>query len=79
MEVRRDGHPFHMYDAILSQPEAFASVLGRNERPWMSSPPGRPRAGGYSSSASGPLITRPGSGITSQGQQGRWRLLKSAT
>jgi glutamine---fructose-6-phosphate transaminase (isomerizing) len=31
MEVRRERHPFHMYDAILSQPEAFASVLGRNE------------------------------------------------
>jgi glutamine---fructose-6-phosphate transaminase (isomerizing) len=31
MEERRERHPFHMYDAILSQPEAFASVLGRNE------------------------------------------------
>jgi glutamine---fructose-6-phosphate transaminase (isomerizing) len=31
MEERREGHPFHMYDAILSQPEAFASVLAKNE------------------------------------------------
>src|ERR671910_1506163 len=30
MEERREHHPFHMYDAILAQPEAFASVLGRN-------------------------------------------------
>jgi glutamine---fructose-6-phosphate transaminase (isomerizing) len=30
MEERRERHPFHMYDAIHSQPEAFASVLGRN-------------------------------------------------
>jgi glucosamine--fructose-6-phosphate aminotransferase (isomerizing) len=31
MEEPREGHPFHMYDAILSQPEVFARVLGRNE------------------------------------------------
>jgi glucosamine--fructose-6-phosphate aminotransferase (isomerizing) len=31
MEERRDRHPFHMYDAILEQPEAFASVLEKNE------------------------------------------------
>jgi glutamine---fructose-6-phosphate transaminase (isomerizing) len=31
MEERREHHPFHMYDAILAQPEAFARVIGRNE------------------------------------------------
>jgi glucosamine--fructose-6-phosphate aminotransferase (isomerizing) len=31
MEERREDHPFYMYDAILSQPEAFASVLAKNE------------------------------------------------
>jgi glutamine---fructose-6-phosphate transaminase (isomerizing) len=30
MEERREHHPFHMYDAILAQPEAFVRVLGRN-------------------------------------------------
>ncbi len=28
---RRERHPYHMYDAILAQPKAFARVLGRNE------------------------------------------------
>ena len=28
---RRTEHPFHMYDAILAQPEAFARAVGRNE------------------------------------------------
>jgi hypothetical protein len=27
---RRKEHPFHMYDAILDQPEAFVRVLERN-------------------------------------------------
>ena len=31
MKERRERHPFHMYDAIHSQPEAFARVLGRNK------------------------------------------------
>jgi glucosamine--fructose-6-phosphate aminotransferase (isomerizing) len=30
MEERRDRHPFHMYDAILAQPEAFVRVLEKN-------------------------------------------------
>ena len=30
MEKRRDRHPFHMHDAILAQPEAFARVLKNN-------------------------------------------------
>jgi glutamine---fructose-6-phosphate transaminase (isomerizing) len=30
MEERREHHPFHMYDAILAQPEAFARVLEKN-------------------------------------------------
>ena len=28
---RRTEHPFHMHDAILAQPEAFARAVGRNE------------------------------------------------
>src|SRR5215210_9412382 len=30
MEESREHHPFHMYDAILAQPEAFARVLEKN-------------------------------------------------
>src|SRR5215207_6247679 len=30
MEERREHHPFHMYDAILAQPEAFVRVVGKN-------------------------------------------------
>ena len=30
MERRREGHPFHMYDAILAQPEAITRVLEKN-------------------------------------------------
>src|SRR5918998_2077814 len=30
MDERRDGHPYHMYDAIFAQPEAFVSVLEKN-------------------------------------------------
>ena len=29
----RERHPYHMYDAILAQPEAFARAVGRNEAP----------------------------------------------
>ncbi|MGF1472990.1 MAG: SIS domain-containing protein [Rubrobacteraceae bacterium] len=29
----RDRHPFHMHDAIRSQPEAFVRVVGRNQDP----------------------------------------------
>ncbi len=28
---RRERHPYHMHDAILAQPEAFARAVGRNE------------------------------------------------
>ncbi|MDQ4128850.1 MAG: SIS domain-containing protein [Actinomycetota bacterium] len=28
---RRERHPYHMYDAILAQPEAFARAVGGNE------------------------------------------------
>ena len=31
MEERRSRHPFHMYDAIFTQPEAFFRVLEKNE------------------------------------------------
>ena len=30
-EDRRTEHPFHMYEAIQAQPEAFVSVAERNE------------------------------------------------
>ena len=30
---RRERHPYHMHDAILAQPEAFARAVGRNEAP----------------------------------------------
>jgi glutamine---fructose-6-phosphate transaminase (isomerizing) len=30
MDEQRSSHPFHMYDAILAQPEAFARVLENN-------------------------------------------------
>jgi glucosamine--fructose-6-phosphate aminotransferase (isomerizing) len=30
MDERRSGHPFHMYDAIFAQPEAFVGVLEKN-------------------------------------------------
>jgi glucosamine--fructose-6-phosphate aminotransferase (isomerizing) len=29
-DERRTGHPFHMYDAIFAQPEAFSRVLEKN-------------------------------------------------
>jgi glutamine---fructose-6-phosphate transaminase (isomerizing) len=32
MDERRSRHPFHMYDAIFAQPEAFVRVPGRNEQ-----------------------------------------------
>ena len=28
---KRERHPYHMHDAILAQPDAFARVVGRNE------------------------------------------------
>lgn len=28
---QRESHPYHMHDATLAQPEAFAGVVGRNE------------------------------------------------
>src|SRR3712207_4541076 len=31
MEDQRSRHPYHMHDAILAQPEAFARVLEKNE------------------------------------------------
>ena len=31
MDERRTVHPFHMYDAIFAQPEAFVRVLEKNE------------------------------------------------
>jgi glucosamine--fructose-6-phosphate aminotransferase (isomerizing) len=30
-DERRTGHPYHMYDAIFAQPEAFVRVLEKNE------------------------------------------------
>ena len=27
----RNAHPYHMHEAILAQPEAFAQVVERNE------------------------------------------------
>ena len=27
----RNAHPYHMHEAILAQPEAFVSVIERNE------------------------------------------------
>jgi glutamine---fructose-6-phosphate transaminase (isomerizing) len=32
MDEQRSRHPYHMYDAIFAQPEAFARVLEKNER-----------------------------------------------
>ncbi len=32
MDERRSRHPFHMYDAIFAQPEAFVRVPGKNEQ-----------------------------------------------
>jgi glutamine---fructose-6-phosphate transaminase (isomerizing) len=32
MDERRNGHPYHMYDAIFAQPEAFVRVLEKNEQ-----------------------------------------------
>jgi glutamine---fructose-6-phosphate transaminase (isomerizing) len=32
MDERRSHHPFHMYDAIFAQPEAFVRVLQKNGR-----------------------------------------------
>jgi glucosamine 6-phosphate synthetase-like amidotransferase/phosphosugar isomerase protein len=32
MDERRSRHPFHMYDAIFAQPEAFVRVPEKNEQ-----------------------------------------------